>query len=234
MIRTAHDLLLALDTATRRTTVAVADGGTVRRSVQAAREDGALLDHVDLVLREEQVTVADLRGIVVGIGPGSFTGLRIGLATAKTLAYACSIRLAGVPTVEALALALAAGEAETITIVLPAGARDHYLSRVRVEPAAGTARLSEPIRLVPPGGAAAAIGAGDRVVAVDVDDGLGTEAAALGERAQGGLAAALLRLGAARLASGMDDDPATLVPQYIALPRGLTDVKEMAWSPDLR
>jgi len=234
VIRTAHDLLLALDTATRRTTVAVADGGTVRRSVQAAREDGALLDHVDLVLREEQVTVADLRGIVVGIGPGSFTGLRIGLATAKTLAYACSIRLAGVPTVEALALALAAGEAETITIVLPAGARDHYLSRVRVEPAAGTARLSEPIRLVPPGGAAAAIGAGDRVVAVDVDDGLGTEAAALGERALGGLAAALLRLGAARLASGMDDDPATLVPQYIALPRGLTDVKEMAWSPDLR
>nr|MBA2571178.1 hypothetical protein [Chloroflexota bacterium] len=56
----------------------------------------------------------------------------------------------------------------------------------------------------------------------------------LGERALGGLAAALLRLGAARLASGMDDDPATLVPQYIALPRGLTDVKEMAWSPDLR
>jgi tRNA threonylcarbamoyladenosine biosynthesis protein TsaB len=62
-----------------------------------------LLAGVDRVLRGAGLGLQDLDGIAVGLGPGSFTGLRVALSTAKGLAMALGIPLRGVPTLEALA-----------------------------------------------------------------------------------------------------------------------------------
>ncbi|MBS4912722.1 MAG: tRNA (adenosine(37)-N6)-threonylcarbamoyltransferase complex dimerization subunit type 1 TsaB [Veillonella sp.] len=62
-----------------------------------------LVPNIDLLLKQSNVTKADLKGVAVSIGPGSFTGLRIGMGTAKALAYALRIPLVGVMTMDAMA-----------------------------------------------------------------------------------------------------------------------------------
>jgi tRNA threonylcarbamoyladenosine biosynthesis protein TsaB len=94
-------LTLAFDTATSVATVALLRDETVlgeRISVAA----GVLAD-ADELLREHGVSQEELGRLVVGTGPGSFTGIRIGLAAARGLAFALAIPVAGVATLEALA-----------------------------------------------------------------------------------------------------------------------------------
>lgn len=62
-----------------------------------------LVPHIDMLLRASQVERNELKGIAVSIGPGSFTGLRIGMGTAKAMAYALQIPLYGVMTMDSLA-----------------------------------------------------------------------------------------------------------------------------------
>ncbi|MBD3184362.1 tRNA (adenosine(37)-N6)-threonylcarbamoyltransferase complex dimerization subunit type 1 TsaB [Candidatus Poribacteria bacterium] len=62
-----------------------------------------LMPALDLILRDSKIDKKQLEGIAVSIGPGSFTGLRIGLATAKGLAIGLDVPMAGIPTLEALA-----------------------------------------------------------------------------------------------------------------------------------
>ena len=100
-------LILALDTATAVSSVAVATETTVLAEVtQEAKltHSETLVPHIGQVLKMAGAERADLDGIAVSIGPGSFTGLRIGLATAKAMAYALRIPIAGIPTLEGLAL----------------------------------------------------------------------------------------------------------------------------------
>jgi tRNA threonylcarbamoyladenosine biosynthesis protein TsaB len=94
-------LTLAFDTATDVATCALVRDG----EVIGERRSRALtvLADADELLREAGLAPADLRLIAVGVGPGSFTGLRIGLAAARGLALALDLPVAGVSTLEALA-----------------------------------------------------------------------------------------------------------------------------------
>jgi tRNA threonylcarbamoyl adenosine modification protein YeaZ len=100
-------LLLGLDTATPAVTVAVCDEGRMLAESTAPddRRHGELLaPAIEAVLREAGVTVGDLAGIAVGVGPGPFTGLRVGLVTARMLGAVLGVPVHGVCTLDALAL----------------------------------------------------------------------------------------------------------------------------------
>jgi tRNA threonylcarbamoyladenosine biosynthesis protein TsaB len=106
------DVILAFDTATRATVVALAAPG-VQGPIEL-RDDpppGGRPQHAQQllrlsreVLRKGKLTFGDVDRIVVGTGPGSFTGLRIGLTTARALALATGAEIVGISTLRALAL----------------------------------------------------------------------------------------------------------------------------------
>ena len=105
-------MILALETATTACSAALcaADGSVVAETValEGPAHTQRLLPGVHRVLREAGAGWAGVDTVAVGLGPGAFTGLRIGIATARALAQADGrVRLAGVPTPAALALALA-------------------------------------------------------------------------------------------------------------------------------
>jgi tRNA threonylcarbamoyl adenosine modification protein YeaZ len=100
--------LLALDTATPAVTVALHDGTDVVASssqVDARRHGELLLPTVDRVLAAAGTGLDAVTGIVVGIGPGPYTGLRVGLMTADTFGMALGIPVHGVCTLDGLAFA---------------------------------------------------------------------------------------------------------------------------------
>jgi tRNA threonylcarbamoyladenosine biosynthesis protein TsaB len=230
VIQPGRGPLLAIDTATSQMIVALerpGDRPEVMVWPAGQRHGEELLTAVDGLLRHLGVEPGALGGIVVGTGPGAFTGLRVGLATAKGLAHALAIPIVGIPTATALLEpaasddpAVAADPAQRRALLLPAGPRD----RVLVDGdgprllAAGT----EP-ELAP----------GTELLAVDLDGRAPADALARGAEARTRLGATLIRLAAARLAAGRADDLARLVPEYVSLPRGVgAPSGTIEWSRD--
>ena len=93
-------LILAFDTATSVATTALVRDGTVLGEARTVAL--RLLEASDGLLRDAGAEPMDLDALVVGVGPGSFTGVRMGLAVARALALALDIEVAGVSTLEAL------------------------------------------------------------------------------------------------------------------------------------
>lgn len=94
-------LTLAFDTATSVATSALLDDGEVLGERMSRAQ--TLLEDVDALLRQGGAHPRDLDALAIGIGPGSFTGVRIGLAAARGLALSLDLRGAGVSTLAALA-----------------------------------------------------------------------------------------------------------------------------------
>lgn len=218
--------LLAIDTATNTVVVAAgAPDGTLIASEAFEgryRHSQELLPAVVRLVERAGLRTADLAGVVVGTGPGAFTGLRVGIATAKTLAHELRLPIVGVPSSAAL---LAAVDGAGL-LWLPSGPRDRVAVVAGAEPTVVPG--AEPGPTPPPGAIE---------LAVDLEGRADAEALAHGRDAVAGLAAALVRLGAARLAAGDADDPERLVPHYASPPRGAIagDAEGgVAWSRDPR
>lgn len=125
--------LAALDCATPYESVALLEGGEVVAEHGAVRPRGAgptVLDGIAALLADAGWTLRQLDGLVCGLGPGSFTGLRVALATAKGLALARDLPLWGVSTVAALQAAL---PGERVVAVLDAKRGEVFVGGEGVE-----------------------------------------------------------------------------------------------------
>lgn len=100
-------LILQIETSSTNTSVALAKNGELlaykEQDSSGYSHEKLLHPFIQEVLEQAKVKKADLNAVAVGTGPGSFTGLRIGVAAAKGLSYALDIPLLAVPTMELLA-----------------------------------------------------------------------------------------------------------------------------------
>jgi tRNA threonylcarbamoyl adenosine modification protein YeaZ len=216
--------ILAIDTATSRVVIAtgspagVADG--ISTWTAGYRHSETLLPSITRFLGEQNIRRSRLKGIVVGSGPGAFTGLRVGIATAKGIAHGLGIPIVGVSSAEAL---LAASGMDRAVLLLPAGPSDRIVIRAGGAP--------EPL----PAGLEPQLADGERLVALDLDGRAPADALERGEVARERLGHELIRMGAERLLAGGPSELETLVPDYVTLPRGVRAADgSIAWSRDHR
>jgi len=117
-----NETWLILETSGRVARVGLARDGAVVRAVEldsARRHARELVPAIDTMLKAESLRPTALTGVMVSCGPGSYTGLRVGLATAKSLAYATGCQLRAVDTFAAIAVQSPA-EANTVCVIADA------------------------------------------------------------------------------------------------------------------
>jgi tRNA threonylcarbamoyladenosine biosynthesis protein TsaB len=130
-----HVLVLGFDTATPAATVALHDGERVlaeSTAVDAMRHGELLAPGIAAVLDKAGVVPGDLTEIAVGVGPGPFTGLRVGLVTARTLGYVLGVPVRGVCTLDVLAAAAefdGSDVPETFLVATDARRKEVYWAR---------------------------------------------------------------------------------------------------------
>lgn len=113
-------MLLAIDTSSLVLSCALAEGNkliaewTVQKRLTHSEQ---LIPHLDMMMNEAGVSKKEVNAIAVSIGPGSFTGLRIGLATAKMASYIWKVPVIGVDTLEALAYNMKGANAFILPLV---------------------------------------------------------------------------------------------------------------------
>ncbi len=135
-------MLLAFDTATSHVTVALHDGDAVVASygsTESMRHGEMLAPGIERVLAEAGARAADLTAIAVGVGPGPFTGLRVGLVTARTLAFVRDIPVHGVCSLDILAAEAVDAGLEEFCVATDARRKEVYLASY-----AGGRRVSGP------------------------------------------------------------------------------------------
>lgn len=212
--------ILAIDTATTQVVIATGSPSGVSDGISTwtagYRHGETLLPTIGRFLGEQNIRRSRLTGIVVGTGPGAFTGLRVGLATAKGMAHGLGIPLAGVSTGEAL---LAASGVARPVLLLPAGPSDRLVVRPG-EPARPLPSAEEPD-----------IHDGETLVALDLEGRAPADALQRGDAARARLGGELIRLGAERLRQVDSTELEMLVPDYVTLPRGVRAADgSVAWS----
>ena len=201
-------MIVAIESASTDISLAVAraDGTPVAGAgwTSDRRQGHETLPRLLDLLREARVELRDLTGVAVGTGPGSFTGLRVGMSLAKGLALALRVPIVGLPSLPAWL----AAEPDAAAAIGRAGAREAYLLlRDEAEP-----RIVDRDEL--PERARSALVVAPRELA----ETFGLAAAVPPH----GSAAALAIAAAARLAEEpMGDDLAHLEPAYLRAPRGL-------------
>lgn len=151
MSKREEPLILSIETATRAGSIAVSRGRTLlsaRRGDATRSHSTDLLEQIRGALDEANCRIQDVELFAVALGPGSFTGLRIGVATAKSLASTLERRAAGVPTLDAIALAAGAGPSRVVAL-LPAGRGELFAQSFKVETTFSVLPLDEPAHIAP-------------------------------------------------------------------------------------
>lgn len=124
-------MFLGIETSSAVSSVAVSDGDRIiaELTVEAGfTHSEQLVPHIDALLRYGKVTKESIEGIAVAIGPGSFTGLRIGMGTAKAMAYAWQVPLVGVMTMDALSQNFV-GTSGLVAVMIDAQKKNVYEGR---------------------------------------------------------------------------------------------------------
>ena len=221
--------VLAIDTSTEVLSIALCtERGTIERGLEMARGHAEqILPLIDAVLGEANVRLAELDGIAAGVGPGTFTGVRISVAVAQGLAYGAGLPVVPVTSLEALAFPALEAGADLVIACLDARMGEVYWGCFARDPAQGlralgalqvapAARIS-----LPSAGRYRGVGRGftaypELAALADLD---ARSAAALPN------AADMARLGALRFAAGQGLDPADLKPEYVREKVALTEAE---------
>ena len=215
--------VLAIETATERLGVALVDETRVLAAYEILAERPhavELPNAVTRVLETAGLTLAQLDGIAVDLGPGSFTGLRIGVAFVKALAFVHKKPVAGVPSLDVLA-AHVPYAAHTLCPILDAKQRKVYAALYQPEEGQVKRRSDHQLlsveELMPQLGDGPVVLLGDGVARYrePLIHHLGDRAIVAPPELWWPNAATLGRLGLARLQQGQRDDPAGLVPMYL-------------------
>jgi tRNA threonylcarbamoyladenosine biosynthesis protein TsaB len=215
-------LVLGVETSTMQGGAAlVGDDGLCSEytlNVQATHSE-RLLPAIERMLRDAGIGLDALSGLAVSIGPGSFTGLRIGLSTVKGLAYATGLPVIGVPTLEVLACTVAFAR-QQICPVLDARKQEVYAALFRWE-RGQLVRIMEDTALAPE-----ALCGKIRRPTIFLGDGLAVYGELFRRRlvdhmlvppppSRGPRPAWVAELGRQRLLRGERDAVDTLVPRYL-------------------
>ena len=119
-------IVLGIDTSGYANSIGIVGGEQVLADFTfEARNDSLekIITHIDFVLKSANLTLGDVQGFGIGLGPGSWTGIRIGVTVGKILAYSTGKPVSGIPTLKALATG--AGNASTLVCpVISAGPKD--------------------------------------------------------------------------------------------------------------
>lgn len=210
--------VLGLETATPVCAVALWPGAGEAAEIRVPlknRHAERLAGYIEVLMRECELGFAELGGVAVSCGPGSFTGLRIGMAMAKGIAAAHGLPIAGVITPDAIAAQLAPAS-EKLAVVLPSRRGEVYAAMYRAT-MTGYRREGD-VEAVPVAAFAEWAGsyihiAGPGVPALK-NAGVG-DFVTLAPEWWRMSAAPVARLGAERLRTGTGDDLATLEPAYV-------------------
>jgi tRNA threonylcarbamoyladenosine biosynthesis protein TsaB len=234
-------MLLAFDTSTSVASVALvadsadtADGARLVAELTwrvGQRHSTELLERLEWLLAASRLSMSDLTGVAVALGPGSFNGVRVALATAKSLAFARGVPLYGVPTLDIIAWGhcLIGG---TICAILEAGRGQVYVAiydaaqpdAARWEPAAGYQVLTAAELAAQIHSEALFCGEMSPETRATLAEALGSRfraTSALDERRAGWLA----ELALARSAAQRYDDPVALEPLYLRRPAITTSAR---------
>ncbi len=153
-MESGQPVILAIDTATPATSLAITRGTSKDGEVLASlglssnvTHSRRLLTSIEWLMAEVDIGWTDIDGIGVSLGPGSFTGLRIGMATAKGLAMASGLSLIGVSTLDSLAAKCVTRR--LICSVLDARKKEVYAGFYRVDSGGTPTRVGEIVALAP-------------------------------------------------------------------------------------
>lgn len=231
-------MLLAIDTSTNDAAIALVDGETLLAELNwrvGQRHGSETLERVRWLLSGQGVTMAQLDGIGVALGPGSFNGVRVALATTKSLAFALAIPLYGVPTLNICAWG-ARLSPDPIWSLLDAGRGEVYAACYQPDVAAetwaplprsdedGASGVAGGYQILSPASLAAHITAPVLFTGEWRPATRATLASALGSHARftspltGRRGAWLAELAQARATQGAADDPRALEPLYLRRP----------------
>jgi tRNA threonylcarbamoyladenosine biosynthesis protein TsaB len=222
-------LLLGLDTATQIASVGVTRGDEIMAEAStraASNHTETLLPLIAEALAQANVSLRDIEGLGVSIGPGSFTGLRIALGTVKGLAYATGRKVVGVPTLEALAYTVRDWEG-LVCPLLDARKREVYAALFQrsqsgelttVLPAQVSA-LEKVLRQIT--APCVFLGDGVETYGTAIRDHCGAQAHLLPFATHHPRGAVVAQLAWRRLSCGDADDIATLVPSYVRPPEAV-------------
>lgn len=215
--------ILALDTATRTCSVAIVDHqSTVAELTNTSVQTHAvhLMGMVQRVIDRSGLALPDIDGFAVGRGPGSFTGLRIGISTIKALAAAAGKPVVGVSNLDALAMQAAPASQHMICSLMDARKGEIYYSLYRCQD--GNLHQIAPPRVSPLAEVLPAvdtgcvfIGEGAQRYRKEIYDKLGSYAVFAAPAQHTVRASTIGRLSLERFEKGHTDDIFKLVPEYL-------------------